>query len=191
MVRVILCSIDNSCGENVSTLTHRQPNNKLIATVNILKNKLSSADCHLQNWKSCLNTSPVEALQPLFPLKKAASAQAFPAVIQAEKYNVEEEGEEGIGKRFQSGNMLNKHSCLVLLPCSEKRVSEGNGLMVNVIHSAIRVFAVYMKSVESQPCDLCSCQSALHAKPTKILSTGSSSQQPALGTKMFNEQPQV
>lgn len=186
----VLCAIGYSCEEIVSTLTHRQTNAKLIATVNILKHKLSFGDCFQQNEKSCLNICPVGALQPLFPLKRAASTPAFPKVIQAGKYNFEQKAEEGKGKRFQSENVQNKLSSVQLLPCSEASIREGNARMVNVIPSAPRDFEMYMKSVDSQPCDLPSCQSVLHATPADIWSTDSSSQQPPSRTYMSNDQPQ-
>ena len=165
-------------------------NAKLIATF-ICKHKLSFGDCYQQNGKSCLNTSPVGALQPLFPLKRATIAPAFPKVIQAGNYNFQEDGEEVKGMKLQSENLLKKFSCVELLPCCEARVREGNVRMANVIHIAPRDFTMYMKSLDSQPFDLLFSQSALHATLTKILSTNPSSQQPPSRTDMYNDQPQV
>ncbi|XP_051032307.1 putative sperm motility kinase W [Phodopus roborovskii] len=187
----ILCTSGYSCEEIVSTLTHRQPNTKLAATVNILKHKLISGECHQENGNSCLNNSCVGALQPLFPLKRTASVPSIHKIIQAGNYNFEEEGEEGKAKRFQSENMLDKLSCLEMLPSSEERLKKGNDWMANVIHSATRYFAMHMKCVDSQPCDGTTCESGLHATPTTILSTISSSQQPPLRTNMSNDQAQV
>ena len=69
-----MCTIGYTCEEIVSSLRHRQPNNKVRATYNILKHKLSCEDSHHQNEKPRLISSPVRVL---LPLKRRANEPSF------------------------------------------------------------------------------------------------------------------
>lgn len=70
-------NIGYTCEKIVSFLTHRQRlNNKLTATINILKYQLSYEDSH-QHDKSWLNMIHKCPLSFPLPLKKRASEQAF------------------------------------------------------------------------------------------------------------------
>ncbi|XP_040585597.1 putative sperm motility kinase W [Mesocricetus auratus] len=78
LLRVLdtMTSLGYPRGEIVSSLIHRQPN-RVTATFNILKHKLSCEDSHHQNEKPWVIHRPVHALPPLLPLKRRASEPAF------------------------------------------------------------------------------------------------------------------
>ncbi|XP_042126013.2 putative sperm motility kinase W [Peromyscus maniculatus bairdii] len=184
-----MCTMGYNCEDIVSFLIHRQPSN-LMATFNILKYKLSCGDSHEQNQKPWLNGSPIGAPRLLLPLKRRASEPAFPPSTGEGKRHLHEVGVEGRGRRCQSYKMLNSYSCQKIKPRADKTVPEGYVLMANVINSATKHIAIIMKSVDSQPGELSSGESAPDGTPTRFLNMDFSREEPFTGHNMPNSQPQ-
>ncbi|KAL1764214.1 sperm motility kinase W, partial [Sigmodon hispidus] len=75
-----MCNIGYTCEEIVSSLTHRQPNDKVTATLNILKYKLSCGVCNQPNENPRLNINIVDVPQPSLSLKRTSSEPAFSTI---------------------------------------------------------------------------------------------------------------
>ncbi|XP_007648919.1 sperm motility kinase-like [Cricetulus griseus] len=91
-VMATMKTIGYTCEEIMSSLRHKQPNNKISATFNILKHKLSCEDSHHHNERPWLISRPVHALPPLLPLKRRASEPAFPSIIETGKRHFQWDG---------------------------------------------------------------------------------------------------
>ena len=175
--------------EIFSSLRYKQPN-KVTASFNILKHKLSCEDSYQQTEHPSLRSSHIGAHHPLFPLKRRASEPALPTIREAGTRQ-SKEGVEGRRKRCQSLIKLNKYPCLELKPCSEDTDPEGGVLMANVIKCATGDIGDSMDSLDSSPGDLSLCESLLDGRPSLFLNMDFSTEKPSMEPNMPHYQPQI
>ncbi|KAL1771383.1 sperm motility kinase W, partial [Sigmodon hispidus] len=187
----LMCKIGYTREEIVSSLTHRQPNDKVTAPLNILKYKLSCGDCNQPSEKTWVNINPLDVPQPSLPLKRTSSEPAFSTIMEAEKRKFQKEGLEGRGKGCQSYTMFKQYSCLEVMPSSDATFPERSLLMSNFINSAPAHIASHVKSVDSLSGDLSSCESSLDGIAARFLNMDFSSEEPSMQISIPNKQPQV
>ncbi|XP_076417245.1 MAP/microtubule affinity-regulating kinase 4-like [Peromyscus maniculatus bairdii] len=185
-----MCTIGYTCEEIVSSLTHRQEDNHVTATCNILKYQLSGGGSHQQEQMPWLPNSPAVPVCLLLPLKRA-SEPAFTTSTHAGKGHFKEEGVEERGKRCRSYTMPHRSSFLEVLSSSENTVPERDALMADVINTAAEDIAVNRNSVGTLPGNLSSPQLVLEATHTAILNLGFCEENSSQGSVIPSDQPQV
>ncbi|CAO2608042.1 Sperm motility kinase 2A [Lemmus lemmus] len=148
-----MCTMGYNLEEILSSIRQRQPN-KVTATFNILKHKLSCEDSYPQNEHPCLKSSHVDAHQPHFSLKRRASDPPLLTVRKRGKCQTKEGGVEERSKRCRSFTKLIKYSCLEPKPSSDEIVPKGAVPIANVMKHANGKIVDNMNSVESLPGDL-------------------------------------
>ncbi|XP_040606280.1 sperm motility kinase Z-like [Mesocricetus auratus] len=176
-----MCTIGYTCEEIVSSLKHRQPSN-VTATINILRYQLSCGDSHGQG-KSWLNMIHARPLSLSLPLERRASEPTFPVG----KSHFHKEDVEERAKGCRSYPMLNRWSCLEVMPWSDNTVLVGSAYMADAINTA----AGDMDSVDSLPGSLSSHESALYGTITGCLNLGFSIEEPFMGPDISSDQFQV
>ncbi|XP_036031991.1 LOW QUALITY PROTEIN: serine/threonine-protein kinase MARK2-like [Onychomys torridus] len=182
-----MCTIGYTCEEIVSSLTHRQQNNNVMATCNILKYKLSCGDSTQKPWLTSSSAGPVRLPLPL----KRASNPAFTTSSHARKGHFKEEDVEERGKRCRSYTVPHRYSFLEVMPCSDNIVPERDALMADVINTATGDIAVNRNSVDHLLVNLSPPESVLDATLTGFLNLGFSEEESSQGPEVPSDQPQV
>ncbi|XP_076417468.1 MAP/microtubule affinity-regulating kinase 4-like [Peromyscus maniculatus bairdii] len=185
-----ICTIGYTCEEIVSSLTHRQEDNHVTATCNILKYQLSGGDSHQQGQMPWLTNSPAVPVHLPLPLKRA-SEPAFTTSTHAGKGHFKEEGVEERGKRCRSYTMPHRSSFLEVLSSSDNTVPERDALMADVINTAAEDIAINRNSVDPLPGNLSSPESVLDETPTGFLNLGFCEEDSSQEPDIPSEQPQV
>ncbi|XP_036031912.1 MAP/microtubule affinity-regulating kinase 4-like, partial [Onychomys torridus] len=187
MVVETMCTLGYTCEEIVSTLTHRQQNNHVMATCNILKHQLSCGDSTQKPRLTSSSAGPVRLPLPL----KTSTEPAFTTSSQAGKSQFKEDGVEERGERCRSHTMPHRSSFLEVMSSSDNTVPEKDALMADVINAATEDIAVNRNSVDPLPSNLSSPESILDATPTGFLHLGFSEEDSSQGPEVPSDQPQV
>ncbi|XP_076417251.1 uncharacterized protein LOC121826241 [Peromyscus maniculatus bairdii] len=185
-----MCTIGYTCEEIVSSLTHRQEDNHVTATCNIIKYQLSGGGSHQQEQMPWLTNSPAVPVRLPLPLKRA-SEPAFTTSTHAGKGHFKEEGEKERGKGCRSYTMPHRSSFLEVLSSSDNTVPERDALMADVINTATEDTEVKKNSVDSLPGNLSSPESFLDETSTGFLNLGFCEEDSSQEPDIPSDQPQV
>ena len=120
------------------------------------------------------------------PLRRA-SEPALPAVDN----HFHKEHVEQKGKGCRSSPMVNRHSCLELMPCPDIKVPESNISRADVTNTAMEDIEVTRNSADSLPVILSSIEPALDDTATGVENMGFSIEEHSMGSDIQSDPSQV